>query len=56
MTKSVLADLPKGFKVYDKTPHYLIFYDTSQAYAQWCGALFERLYAAFRNAWTPPGL
>ena len=54
MTKSVLADLPKGFKVY-QTPHYLIFYDTSQAYAQWCGALFERLYAAFRNDWSRQG-
>ena len=51
MTKSVLADLPKGFTVY-KTAHYLIFYDTSRAYAQWCGALFERLYTAFRNDWS----
>ena len=30
-------------------------YDTSRAYAQWCGALFERLYPAFRNAWTRQG-
>ncbi len=54
MTKSVLADLPKGFKV-DKTPHYLIFYDTSQAYAQWCGTLFERLYAEFQTYWRGQG-
>ncbi len=51
MTKSVLADLPKGFKVYDKAKHYLIYYDSSQAYAAWCGAMFERLYTAFYNAW-----
>ncbi len=51
MTKSVLADLPKGFKVYDKAKHYLIYYDSSQAYAAWCGAMFERLYTAFHNAW-----
>jgi len=54
MTKSVLADLPKGFDVY-QTAHYMIFYDTSRAYAQWCGALFERLYSAFRNAWNRQG-
>ena len=55
MTKSVLADLPKGFRVYDKAAHYLIVYDTSPAYAQWCGALFERLYAAFRTDWNRRG-
>ena len=54
MTKCVLADLPKGFTVY-KTAHYLIFYDTSRGYAQWCGALFERLYTAFRNDWSRRG-
>ncbi len=54
MAKSVLADLPKGFEVY-QTAHYLIVYDTSRAYAQWCGALFERLYTAFRNAWSNQG-
>jgi hypothetical protein len=50
ITKHVLAELPVGFKVHD-TAHYLIFYDTSTAYAQWCGSLFERLYMAFTNAW-----
>ncbi len=54
MAKSVLVDLPKGFTVY-KTAHYMIFYDTSRAYAQWCGALFERLYTAFRSDWGRRG-
>jgi hypothetical protein len=54
MAKCVLADLPKGFEVY-QTAHYVICYDTSRAYAQWCGSLFERLYMAFRNAWTRQG-
>ena len=54
MTKNVLADLPTGFAVY-QTKHYMIFYDTSRAYAQWCGLLFERLYTAFRNAWSRQG-
>jgi hypothetical protein len=50
ISKRVLAELPSGFKVHD-TAHYLIFYDTSNAYGQWCGSLFERLYMAFTNAW-----
>ena len=51
MSKRVLAQLPKGFDVHP-TKHYLIFYDTSLAYAQWCGTLFERLYGVFTNYWT----
>ncbi len=54
MAKRVLAELPQNFEVY-QTAHYLIFHDTSRAYAQWCGALFERLYMAFRNYWTHKG-
>jgi hypothetical protein len=54
MTKNILANLPKGFTAYP-TAHYMIVYDTSRAYAQWCGALFERLYSAFRNAWSRQG-
>jgi hypothetical protein len=54
MVKKVLAELPKGFEVY-QTAHYMICYDTSRPYAQWCGALFERLYAAFRNNWSRQG-
>ena len=54
MTKRVLADLPPGFHVHPTT-HYLIFYDTSPAYAQWCGSLFERLYMAFTNYWSRKG-
>jgi len=42
------AELPPGFRVHS-TAHYLIFYNTSPAYAQWCGSLFERLYMAFTN-------
>src|SRR3972149_1521792 len=54
MAKSLLAQLPDNFQVY-QTTHYLIFFDTSRAYAQWCGSLFERLYMAFNNYWTHKG-
>ena len=55
ISRRMLAKLPAGFDVH-ATAHYLIFHDTSQDYAQWCGALFERLYRAFTNYWIRKGL
>jgi hypothetical protein len=54
MAKRVLAELPKNFQVLPAKQynHYLIFYDTSKTYAQWCESLFERLYMAFTNYWS----
>lgn len=46
-------ELP-GFEIYT-TQHYVICHNTSRAYAQWCGALFERLYKAFTNFWARKG-
>jgi hypothetical protein len=54
LAKRILAELPSGFRVH-QTTHYLILYDTSPIYAQWCGSLFERLYMAFTNSWTRRG-
>ncbi|MCE5303896.1 MAG: DUF1570 domain-containing protein [Planctomycetaceae bacterium] len=53
--RGLLAELPQGFQIYS-TPHYLICYDTSREYAQWCGTLFEQLYRAFHNYWTRRGV
>ncbi len=53
--RQMIAELPRGFDVY-QTAHYVILHDTSRAYAQWCGALFERLYMAFHNYWSRKGL
>lgn len=50
----LLAELPAGFDRYETT-HYLIVYNTSRGYAQWCGSLFERLYMAFTNHWSRKG-
>src|SRR5688572_30909330 len=47
-------ELPAGFEVLT-TQHYVICYNTSRAYAQWCGALYERLHRAFTNFWTRKG-
>ena len=55
LAKQVLGELPAGFKV-QHTKHYLICYNTSPAYAQWVGALYERLFTAFYNYWQQRGL
>jgi hypothetical protein len=54
LSQVLLAELPQGFEVH-ATEHYLICYNTAQAYAQWCGSLFERLYLAFTNFWSRRG-
>ena len=55
MSRRLLGELPRGFAVH-KTAHYLICYNTSRTYAQWCGSLFERLYRAFTNYWSYKGI
>ena len=47
--------LPLGFKVYE-TKHYLLFYDTSEAFAKWTAQLYERLYDVFYNFWGSNGM
>ncbi len=53
--RRLLEQLPEGFQIHS-TAHYLVCYNTSLAYAEWCGTLFERLYWAFKNFWTRKGL
>jgi hypothetical protein len=50
LSTQMLAELPAGFEVYT-TANYTIFHNTSKVYAQWCGALFERLHRGFTNFW-----
>jgi hypothetical protein len=52
--KQLLAGLPRGFKIHH-TKHYSICYNTSLGYAQWVGALYERLYSAFYVFWPSKG-
>lgn len=54
LSARLLEELPEGFEIYE-TAHYLICYDTTKAYAQWCGSLFERLHMAFTNYWSRRG-
>nr|NIP84026.1 DUF1570 domain-containing protein [Planctomycetales bacterium] len=55
LAASLLDQLPDGFQVHT-TAHYVICYNTSTAYAEWCGALFERLFRAFHNFWDRRGM
>ena len=51
MEKSLLEELPEGFKVY-RTKHYLIAYQTERVYAKWLAQLYEgRLYKSFDGFW-----
>jgi len=52
--RRILGELPPGFDLL-VTRRYVICFDTSRAYAQWCGALFERLHDAFTNFWRQAG-
>lgn len=40
----------EGFKTL-KTKNYVICYETSDAYAQWVGSLYEKLYKGFQTYW-----
>jgi Protein of unknown function (DUF1570) len=52
--RKALGELPAGFEIVT-TSHYVICYNTSRAYAQWVGALYERLYLAFTSYWKNRG-
>jgi hypothetical protein len=54
MSEQLQKELTGRFRVH-KTAHYVICYNTSAAYAKWCGALFERLYRAFGTYWKNRG-
>lgn len=52
--KQLLAELPAGFEIH-ATARYVICHNTSREYAQWCGALLERLNRAFASFWAHKG-
>ena len=54
--KESLSQELSGQFAFHQTAHFLIAYNTSQAYAQWCGSLYERLYRALANFWRRRGI
>ncbi len=55
MAQQLLGELPDGFRIH-QTAHYTICFNTSDAYAEWCGGLYERLYRGFFSYWKNRGL
>lgn len=55
VAQKLLAELPRGFKIH-QTANYVVCYNTSPAYAEWCGALYERLFRGFYSYWRNRGL
>jgi hypothetical protein len=55
LSKTLLDELPAGFKT-TSTKHYLIAYDTTEAYAKWNAALYERLLRGFYTFWKRLGI
>lgn len=53
--RQVLEELPEGFNLHT-TPHYVVCFNTSRAYAQWTSSLLERLHRAFTNYWENQGV
>lgn len=50
----LLREFPNGFRIHS-TANYVICYNTSDAYAEWCGSLFERLYRGYYGYWKNRG-
>jgi hypothetical protein len=55
VAERLLAELPAGFRAHS-TPHYVVCYNTSRAYALWTSSLLERLHKAFTNYWENQGI
>ncbi|MEZ6109782.1 MAG: DUF1570 domain-containing protein [Pirellulaceae bacterium] len=53
--RRLLDEFGGGFSIH-QTAHYVICYNTSSAYAEWCGALYERLYRGFFTYWSNQGV
>jgi hypothetical protein len=55
LAEQLLTEMPAGFRTHT-TPHYVVCYNTSRAYAMWTSSMLERLYKAFTNYWEKQGL
>jgi hypothetical protein len=55
MGQELLNEFPDGFQIHT-TKHYVFCHNTSEVYATWCGALFEKLFDVFYNFWNRRGM
>ncbi len=54
MSAKLLNGLPKGFRT-TSTKHYLVAYNTTEAYAKWNAAMYERFHRGFYTFWKRLG-
>ena len=54
LKKRLKAEFPKEFRIVE-TQRYVIVFDTTIAYAKWCGELLEQLDTAFLEHWREKG-
>jgi hypothetical protein len=54
LKKRLQTEFPKEFRILE-TKRYMIVYDTTGAYATWCGNLLEQLDSAFLEHWQAKG-
>ena len=54
LKKRLKAEFPKEFRIVE-TARYIIVFDTTIAYATWCGELLEQLDTAFLDHWRKAG-
>ena len=54
LKKRLQAEFPKEFR-FIETKRYMIAFDTTGAYATWCGELLEQLDTAFLEHWQAKG-
>ncbi|WP_197530293.1 DUF1570 domain-containing protein [Bythopirellula polymerisocia] len=54
LTERLLAEMGPGFQVY-QSKHYVVVYNTTLKYAQWCSSLLERLQRGFLAYWKKQG-
>jgi hypothetical protein len=55
ISRVLLDQMPQGFQIH-RTSHYVVCYNTTKAYAEWCGSLYERLFRGFYAYWRNLGM
>ncbi len=54
LAERLLEEMGPGFQVY-QSKHYVVVYNTTRKYAQWCSSLLERLQRGFLAYWRKQG-
>ena len=55
LAERLLQEMGPGYQVY-QSKHYVVVFNTTRKYAQWCSSLLERLQRGFLAYWKKQGL